>query len=466
MPDLLLPHDAPSAREVEVIREAGFGTQGEDLTMGQVAYTCAMLVWSRWKRGWSDAGAAAPAAATVGRNDPCPCGSGLKFKKCCLGKAPVAPAPRPVEAAPSIPFGPELLPRLHDDEGLLADCEVLTKLFRDDEGLQRVRFDGGRALRFFERKVSGRDPATKVSPEEFDALAFEFVADPHEAKALRPVGGRLEEAAARATTAEQLRALATGVAFSTMGKLEGFVGNLLTAMIFRLSLADALGPVGPSDEVVEQIRALAKTVGTGAAPAGEIEKLMEQLPEVERVALETLSEAVADEIRQTLAAPWYPLGLSFASVVPFLLRVKVIDGSVEPRKEALRAALDKTIGEFGEEDHRLFVADLEEWLAHHPKVDALQRAALERVGDLARSGLLTDYVGDLVVAALHSMKITFLDPDDVDRLSNWEPTDDPGTMLEAFAKTAESKGYPQVAARMRSLASEIARPAAAPVVSP
>lgn len=22
----------------------------------------------------------------VGRNDPCPCGSGLKYKKCCFGK--------------------------------------------------------------------------------------------------------------------------------------------------------------------------------------------------------------------------------------------------------------------------------------------------------------------------------------------------------------------------------------------
>jgi Predicted metal-binding protein related to the C-terminal domain of SecA len=22
----------------------------------------------------------------VGRNDPCPCGSGLKYKKCCMGK--------------------------------------------------------------------------------------------------------------------------------------------------------------------------------------------------------------------------------------------------------------------------------------------------------------------------------------------------------------------------------------------
>ncbi|MHB8874996.1 MAG: SEC-C metal-binding domain-containing protein, partial [Myxococcaceae bacterium] len=25
---------------------------------------------------------------TVGRNEPCPCGSGQKFKKCCYGVAP------------------------------------------------------------------------------------------------------------------------------------------------------------------------------------------------------------------------------------------------------------------------------------------------------------------------------------------------------------------------------------------
>ena len=28
----------------------------------------------------------------VGRNDPCPCGSGKKYKKCCLGKAEAAGA--------------------------------------------------------------------------------------------------------------------------------------------------------------------------------------------------------------------------------------------------------------------------------------------------------------------------------------------------------------------------------------
>jgi len=28
----------------------------------------------------------ARASTKTGRNDPCPCGSGLKYKKCCLGK--------------------------------------------------------------------------------------------------------------------------------------------------------------------------------------------------------------------------------------------------------------------------------------------------------------------------------------------------------------------------------------------
>jgi len=28
---------------------------------------------------------------TAGRNEPCPCGSGLKFKKCCLNQAKVKP---------------------------------------------------------------------------------------------------------------------------------------------------------------------------------------------------------------------------------------------------------------------------------------------------------------------------------------------------------------------------------------
>jgi preprotein translocase subunit SecA len=45
----------------------------------------------RWREIHGDAGAASSSArvtasSKVGRNDPCPCGSGKKYKKCCLLK--------------------------------------------------------------------------------------------------------------------------------------------------------------------------------------------------------------------------------------------------------------------------------------------------------------------------------------------------------------------------------------------
>lgn len=38
------------------------------------------------------ASAASPHVPRVGRNDPCPCGSGKKYKRCCLGRSPAAGA--------------------------------------------------------------------------------------------------------------------------------------------------------------------------------------------------------------------------------------------------------------------------------------------------------------------------------------------------------------------------------------
>ncbi|MBR2769144.1 MAG: SEC-C domain-containing protein, partial [Solobacterium sp.] len=37
-------------------------------------------------RQFADPGKRKYGRALVGRNDPCPCGSGKKFKKCCMGK--------------------------------------------------------------------------------------------------------------------------------------------------------------------------------------------------------------------------------------------------------------------------------------------------------------------------------------------------------------------------------------------
>jgi hypothetical protein len=51
---------------------------------------------------------------SIGRNDPCHCGSGKKYKKCCLEKDETARArenaaqvPPPAEAAPTPPAAPK-----------------------------------------------------------------------------------------------------------------------------------------------------------------------------------------------------------------------------------------------------------------------------------------------------------------------------------------------------------------------
>ncbi len=46
------------------------------------------------------------AGSQIARNDPCPCGSGKKYKKCCMGKAAHSPARK---QAPPLPNQRELV---------------------------------------------------------------------------------------------------------------------------------------------------------------------------------------------------------------------------------------------------------------------------------------------------------------------------------------------------------------------
>jgi tetratricopeptide (TPR) repeat protein len=52
--------------------------------------------------------------AKIGRNDRCPCGSGKKYKQCCLAKDAVA-EPRPLAAAQAADHLPRHNPRLCKD---------------------------------------------------------------------------------------------------------------------------------------------------------------------------------------------------------------------------------------------------------------------------------------------------------------------------------------------------------------
>jgi hypothetical protein len=63
----------------------------------------------------------------VGRNDPCPCGSGKKFKKCCIGKAELLEL-----AAPEDPFDAEEVYEFDDVEDGIRDYDPLVEPDPDD----------------------------------------------------------------------------------------------------------------------------------------------------------------------------------------------------------------------------------------------------------------------------------------------------------------------------------------------
>ncbi|MCB1084882.1 MAG: SEC-C domain-containing protein [Chlamydiia bacterium] len=76
----------------------------------------------------------------VGRNDPCPCGSGKKYKKCCASKPPLKrrsftqmPSPEAKGSIQRITGVLSQTLRKTDPEGL--DQEVKKKMNPEDEDL-------------------------------------------------------------------------------------------------------------------------------------------------------------------------------------------------------------------------------------------------------------------------------------------------------------------------------------------
>ena len=125
-----------------------------------------------------------------GRNDPCPCGSGKKFKKCCLGRQE-APASDPQDPTPLPPHAPpepvdeaeEVCRRLLEEFPDLPDGFMRTAAVREARGQRR------QAAEYY-RKAA--DAQIKNDPEyghEF-AASLRAQADELDAEATRHEASR------------------------------------------------------------------------------------------------------------------------------------------------------------------------------------------------------------------------------------------------------------------------------------
>lgn len=68
--------------------------------------------------------------AKVGRNDPCPCGSGRKFKKCCGGGRESSPPAASIPAKAGLVMHPYVMARLVEDPRLAGEDTKLLALMR------------------------------------------------------------------------------------------------------------------------------------------------------------------------------------------------------------------------------------------------------------------------------------------------------------------------------------------------
>ncbi len=115
----------------------------------------------------STAGFTVRAAKQVGRNDPCPCGSGLKFKKCCADKPQAAASP---------------IPGLGWDEFLGSAADRMTREHVDDLALKDlVRVD-----------------LTRIDPALFEPVLARFIVArewAHAARVMAAADPRLDDTA-------------------------------------------------------------------------------------------------------------------------------------------------------------------------------------------------------------------------------------------------------------------------------
>ncbi len=223
------------------IRRAGYDPSDEfERLMGLNALTAALMVYDAAKgRGVR--------SQRVGRNDPCPCGSGRKHKKCCYGTA-AAGLPEPPVSLPFPLDDPGLVPQVHRQDVFSEDMDALTRLFQEDPALCRIRFTGHVAAAFLAEEMAdgvlGEDddsPATR-----FEELLSSYLAEVEGPEVLGDLEAALLGAAPRwAADVADLRALSQGVALACLPgasdeEAEEQAVNPLYLLIFRETVREAV----------------------------------------------------------------------------------------------------------------------------------------------------------------------------------------------------------------------------------
>jgi hypothetical protein len=457
----------PNREVLSALREAGYDFSDEqDLLVGLAAFETADQLY-RYRL--SGVGAvSADQGAKVGRNQPCPCGSGKKYRKCCVGKEPIETKPLPLSPRRE----PGLIPCLSDIERLTEDVARVSELLQTDPSLKEIRFDGSRAVEFLAHQLPSLSPAELtdsssdadeqlVDDDEYDEVVQRYFTEVEKGRLPPQLFSAVKEAASRTSDTDQLRSLALVMLWLATSEDIHSGPNPLVDLLFKATLDEYYEGYQAIGNLIEQFggeEAIAKA--RDDLDEEQVEQFMNQLgdldPSIQRLINRTV-DGLAEKLDASIQDGDFPVYLSLASLLPVLAELKQLPPD-EVSAQAFESIFTSTAALLVDEDAVLYETLLRQWLesddqGNDPRITSM----VHTMADIIAAGALESYGPMLLVAGIKHGLTSYL-PGEEEIAGNWPSNRDflDSASLEPYAQFLEGHGYPALAQRTRKLAAALA----------
>jgi hypothetical protein len=460
----------PAAHFVKLLQGAGYDITDENaMQWGMIAYNSALLTWKAYNKEGKFSIISPPPRTDIGRNQLCSCGSGVKYKKCCLLKS----APRPTSSVfgsnHRMTFGSNIIPNMTDDASALKDMTLLSEIMDRDERLKGIQFSTEKVSDFLmkHRPKKGKDVA-----REIDDLAFRYAKESGEHRIFASLNDKFLKAAEFAHDEQELRALTLGVMLAMAYEAMKDMDNLLSVLLFRKAMSKVFEPLRTTDKLIDKLggrdAVLKRLESSDSSLKAEMTAAFEQLTDSEKKIATEHAKKDYDALWESISDKNFPVKLPFVTVLPYVIRLQQqFAQSAEVGSEDFEKVMEEGTGELLDEDSKLYISVLEEWLKQNeePKISE-SSGLLDRVSNkvkrknrwlvpvhclltAVKTGGLEFYMDGLVGSTLSTGGFVQIHEDEPEILKSLSGDLTDTTTLEKYADIIASLGYPALAERTR-----------------
>jgi SEC-C motif-containing protein len=448
----------PAAGVSRILRAAGCDITNEhDLQMGAMAYNTALLVCRCAARNKA---VQPEMKSRAGRNEPCPCGSGKKYKKCCLDadRAPFADDDR----SALMNLEPEILPRLWNQDAVSEDCGVLSRIMERDQAFAGVGFSAEKVAAFMDA-VCGKDGSLfgdsgqddeEAGDRAIDDLAVRYIRESGEGTVTWGLKDRFLAAAKRARSKDEARALATGIYLALIAdSTQDPADDLLGIILFRKALFRAVMPIRAVDKVLgqldidkDEIRRLIET--NDPSIKDKIESAVNELSAAEMDALRAIIDKRRENLWDTIVAGEFPVPMPCATQIALLGQL-VSAGSNETRSlDDLSAIPGAFADKLNEDDYVLYGQALDQWLKSSEGQPERIVDAVRMMRELCAIRSIEDLAPRLLMSCIRANRFDPFDEEERNLIDGHRDVTRNREFIVEYSSWLRTKGYAGMADRL------------------